>query len=380
MASKHYLFAINHPSQFHVFKNLAKRLMNDGHKCIFFIQKREIIEELVKKEGFEYRFSISPFWRNRLNGQSGLVLRGIIHLLQSSFRVFVFSLFNQIDMYLGTDIVITHVANIFRKPSLVFTDDDFYFTKQYAYLAYPFASYIFAADVVDIGKWKNKKIAYKGNQKLGYLHPNVFKPNIKVLDKYGLEENGYTLIRFVSFNAMHDALHGASSGMDFKILNRLFPIIIQYGKVIINTEFGNTTGYNEYKKDIDPEDMHSLLHYARLFITDSQSMYVEAGLLGTPAIRSNSWVDHKFPVNVIKDLEQNYGLGVSVSPRDDNLMVKKTTELIQNRVKAIWLNKRAKAFDEYTDFSNFLYWFVSEYPQSAKEYNNNPQKVLKNYQ
>ncbi len=48
MAKKHYLFAVNHPSQFHMFKNLARKLIDDGHHCVFFIQQRGIIEDLVK--------------------------------------------------------------------------------------------------------------------------------------------------------------------------------------------------------------------------------------------------------------------------------------------------------------------------------------------
>ena len=83
---RRYLFAVNHPSQFHMFKNLARKLLDDGHHCVFFIQQRGIIEDLVKGCGFEYRFAISPFWREKLKGRIGIFLRGVVHLVQSRCR------------------------------------------------------------------------------------------------------------------------------------------------------------------------------------------------------------------------------------------------------------------------------------------------------
>lgn len=379
MTSKRYLFAINHPSQFHVFKNLAKRLMKDGHTCVFFIQQRDIIEDLVIKEGIAYRHSVSPFWRDKLEGRAGIAVRGILHLAQESFRIFTYSLLHRVDMYLGTDIAITHVARIFRKPSLIFTDDDFYFTKQYAQLAFPYATHIIAADVVDVGKWKSNKIAYKGNQKLGYLHPSVFEPDIKVLDKYGLKENGYTIIRLVNFAALHDSVNQMETGLSLKNIQRILPILKQYGGVIIDTEKKNAPFLKEYQIDIDPEDMHSLLYYARLFVSDSQSMHVEAGLLGTPAIRSNAWVDKSKPLSYIKDIEQNYGLGISISPKDPDLLLKTVSEMVQDGVKEAYREKKRKVFENYIDYSSFLYWFITEYPESLVKYQKNSKEAIQRF-
>jgi predicted glycosyltransferase len=358
-----------------MFKNLAKRLMNDGHKCVFFIQQRNIIEDLVIKEGFAYKYIVSPYWRDHLKGKLGISIRGIMHLLQASFRVFSYSLLNKVDMYLGTDISITYVGNIFRKPSLVFTDDDYYYTKQYAQTAYPFATHILAADVVDIGKWAKKKIAYSGNQKLGYLHPNVFQPDVNVLKKYNLRVNEYSIIRLVNFAALHDSVNQMETGLSHESLQNLMPILSKHGKVILDMENKNNSFFKEYQIDINPEDMHSLLYFARLFISDSQSMHVEAGLLGTPAIRTNAWVDKPKPLNVITDLENRYGLGISISPKNPHLLVNKVSEMIQDGVKESWQDKRDKALKDYIDFTAFLYWFITEYPDSFVMYINNPDSI-----
>lgn len=375
MKTKRYLFVLNHPSQLHVFKNVARKLMNDGHKCIFFIQQRDIVEDLVVKEGFEYRYAVSPYWRKKLKGKYGVSLRGIIHVIQASFRFFNYSLFNRVDMYFGSDASITHVGRLFRKPTFVITDDDYYYIKQLSTLSFPFTTHILAADVVDVGKWEYKKIAYTGNQKLGYLHPNVFKPDISVLEKYGLQKHKYTIIRAVSFEAQHDVTHEIKTGLTSDNVRKMLHVLEKYGEVLISTEY-NVAFFEDYQKAIDPEDMHSLIYYARLFISDSQSMHIEAGLLGTPSIRSNAWVDKPMPLNCIKDIEENLGLGISVSPKDSALLLEKVTEMVHDGVKEIWLDRRKKAFEKYVDYTSFLYWFIKEYPESLKVYRKDPKGTV----
>ena len=367
-----FLFAINHPSQFHMFKNLAIKLIEDNHNCIFFIQQRGIIEDLVIDQGFEYRFLVSPIWRDRLKGRFGIILRGIIHIIQSDVRVLLYSLQNQVDMLLGTDVSITHVGFLLKKVSIVFTDDDFYFIKQYCNLAFPFANHVFAASVVDVGKWEKKRIGYGGNQKTGYLHPQYFKPDPRVLEKYGLCENEYSIIRLVTFAAIHDSVHSVQSGLNASILNQIIPFLKGIGRVIINKEQNDNSGFEEYQVQIDPEDMHSLMYYARLLLTDSQSMHVEAGLLGTPSIRTNQWVDKEKRLHVIDYLENNYGLGISVSPNAPELIISKTKELAGAEMKELWNSRREDFFRENTNFTELLFWFVSQYPNSYKAYVGNP--------
>ncbi len=76
------LFSINHPSQYHMFKYLAKKLIADGNNVIFFIQTRGIIEQLIQADGYEYKYSASPKLRSLFNGKLGIIARGIISLVQ----------------------------------------------------------------------------------------------------------------------------------------------------------------------------------------------------------------------------------------------------------------------------------------------------------
>jgi len=370
--SRRYLFAVNHPSQFHMFKNLARKLLDDGNHCIFFIQQRGIIEDLVKGCGFEYRFAVSPFWRKKLKGRNGVLLRGIIHIIQSYFRILMYCLTNKVDMLMGSDIAIVHVGALLRKISIVRTDDDWFFTKDYCNLAFPFATHVIASNVVDLGKWYHKKIGYDGNQKTAYIHPDYFVPDPKVLDRYGLEEEKYVIIRLVEFSAFHDVLGQIQSGLNEKTLREIITCLSKTTKVIINAEQGDHTEFSRLCLKLDPSDMHSLLYYARLLITDSQSMHIEAGLLGTPSIRTNRWVDCDCKMSVIDYIEVKYGLGVSVSPQQPDELIPKVKELTADGMKIRWQDKRDKFFRENTNTTDFIYWFVTNYPSSYSEYLNNP--------
>ena len=379
LKKRHYLFAVNHPSQFHMFKNLARKLLDDGNHCVFFIQQRGIIEDLVKGCGFEYRFAVSPFWREKLKGKLGIYARGIIHISQSYFRILSYCLRNRVDFLMGTDVPITHVAKLLRKISVVFTDDDHYFIEEFCKLAMPFATHVVASNVVDLGKWKQKKIGYDGNQKTAYIHPAYFKPDRDVLAKHGLEEDRFTIIRLVTFGAMHDAVNQVQTGLNAGFLEEIIPYLSSIGKVVINAEQGDYHEFSEHCLKLDPSDMHSLLYYARLLLTDSQSMHVEAGLLGTPSIRTNNWIDSGLNFNYIDHIEINYGLGVSISPQKPDEVIQKVKDYSNDGVKQQWAEKRNEFFRENTGLTDFLYWFVTGYPDSLREYKMDTQKVLQSF-
>jgi len=365
------LFSINHPSQYHMFKHLAQKLIADGNDVIFFIQARGIIEQLVQSDGFNYRFSTSKKLRIIFKSKYGIILRGIISLLQQEFRIFSYCLAHKVNYLLGTDIAIAHVSFVLRKPSFVFTDDDYVFTKPYCKMAYPFARHIIAPKVANVHIWKNKKLAYLGTQKSAYLHPKYFQPDESVIDKYNLRGWKYFIIRLVTYSALHDSLHGASSGISESVLDRLIPILEKHGKVIISIEDGNLDKYSNYLLKMNPNDMHSLIYYADLFIGDSQSMHVEAGILGTPSIRSNKWVLAKDRVNVIDYLEKKCHLGISIPPDQEDALISEVQLLLESdsKEKSKLLSKQF--FEENTNLTDFLFWLLSEYPASYHKYKAN---------
>lgn len=365
------LFSINHPSQYHMFKNVAKKLVAKENEVIFFIQSRGLIEKLVQSDGFQYKFSSSPKLRSFFKRKYGIIIRGMISLIQQEIRILRFCLSHKVNFLLGTDIAITHVGFLLKIPSLVFSDDDYVFTKPYCNMAYPFASYVITPNVVNVHKWKYKNISYLGTQKTAYLHPDFFQPDVSVIEKYNLKNKRYFLLRLVTFNALHDSLHYVETGISESVLDKLIPMLEAKGQVLISFEGNYNRKYEKYVLNIDPEEIHSILYYADLFICDSQSMHVEAGLLGTPSIRSNKWVVSKYKINVIDYLEKEFGMGYSISPNDSEELLKKVAELLNIKSKKIMKEKREQFFKLNTNFSSFLYWILTNYPESIDKYKAN---------
>ena len=372
------LFSVNHPSQYHMFKHLAKMILKDGGSVIFFIQDRDIIEKLVTSDGFPYKYSASKKLRIFFSGKIGIILRGFIGLVQQEINVFLYSITHRIDFMMGCDIAIAHVGFLLRKKVFVFTDDDYCFIKQYSWMAFPFCTHIIASEVVDVHKWNNKKIAYFGTQKSAYLHPQYFSPDPNVLDKYELSGKRFFIIRLVNFSALHDSIHNAYSGLSEHVVEKLIEFLQKKGSVLINVEKGLNSIFKNYSQRIDPKDMHSLMYYADLLIGDSQSMVIEAALLGTPAIRSNKWVIAKEKVSVIEYLEKKYSLFFSIAPNDDEKILQMVQKLIDPSIKSEWEEKRKTFFSENTNLTDFLFWIITDYKTNIKQIENN-KEIIKEF-
>lgn len=100
-------------------------------------------------------------------------------------------------------------------------------------------------------------------------------------------------------------------------------------------------------------------------------MTTEAGVLGTPAIRCNSFVGENDMGNFI-ELEQKYGLIFNYN--DSDKAIGKAVELIQKPdLKEEWRKKREKLLKDKIDVTAFMVWFIENYPESFKEMKENPE-------
>jgi uncharacterized protein len=93
--------------------------------------------------------------------------------------------------------------------------------KNLAKLAYPNTQTILCPDVCQVGEHNNKKIGYAGYMKLGYLHPNVFKPDSEKLRKYKIS-SPFIIIRLARLSAHHDF---GIKGMNKSLLDQLIQLL-----------------------------------------------------------------------------------------------------------------------------------------------------------
>lgn len=371
------LFSINHPSQYHSLKNLAKNIVNLGGEVVFFIQERGMIGSLAANDGFQYCYSVSPKLRKYFKRPRSVAIRALLSIIQQEFNILKYNLFNKVDFMIGSDIAIAHVGFLMRRKTFIFADDDYVFIKPFCHMVYPFATHIVASKVVDVHKWSHKKIWYHGTQKGSYLHPDYFSPDATVLDRYNLRGTRYFILRLVNFVALHDVQHGTVTGIGDELLKAIIDVLKEKGRIILNLEDGLRSNYAEYVTKIAPKDMHSLMYYADLLVGDSQSMHIEAALLGTPSIRSNKWVTSRHKMSVIDYLETKYRICFSIAPSDTEGIINQIQSLLQPGTKGKWQELRKQYFQENTNLTDFISWIIGNYPKNLEIWKQNSDIVDK---
>jgi predicted glycosyltransferase len=107
-----------------------------------------------------------------------------------------------------------------------------------------------------------------------------------------------------------------------------------------------------------------------MFIGDSQTMTSEAAILGTPAIKCNTFA-HK--LSVPNMLEEKYKLCYSFQTHEFELMCQKIHGLLEKKsLKEDWRRKREHFISDVIDPTSFLVWFIEEYPESKRTMKGNP--------
>lgn len=370
------LFAVNHPAQYHLFKHSFYALKNEGHKVMFVIRDKDILEKLMLADQQPY---VRLITKRVGKGFLSVLSKGAVDILLQESRLFTYCRRHRPDLMVGTDYCITHVGKLLNIPSIVFNEDDFYINRIFCSLAYPFATYIVSPNVCDVGKYTQKKIGYDGYQKLAYLHPSVFTPEQRVAEKYFTETRNYVLIRLVSFSAGHD-VEQHHTGIDEIILNKIIQCCELRGfKIYISSEAPIPLKFVKYELKANVQDMHHIMSFASLFIGDSQSMIVEAAMLGTPSIRFNSFVGK---ISVLNELEEKYKLTTGIHTSQPGKLLKELDEmLVSDDLKSLYQKRRLQMLEDKIDVSGFITWLLSGFPVSLSEMNNNKdsfKKIKKN--
>jgi hypothetical protein len=346
------LIFLSHPAQYLFYKNIIIKLKQHGHTVFVLIKTKDILADLLAKDGCAFH-NILPKGR----GQSKFHI--LLSMFQRDVKLFNFVRKNKVSLMLGTDASVAQIAKLMRIPSITTLEDDYSVIKNLAKLTYPFSSVILVPNVCDVGKWSKKKIGYDGYMKLAYLRPNWFTPDIKKV-KLDLSKP-YFLIRLSGLKAHHDfGIKGISDSLLDEIIDRLK----KSGDVYISAEKDMPASYAKYILKIPVSDIHHYLYYANMLICDSQSMAVEASILGTPSIRISSFSGK---ISVLEELEHKYELTYGISPEKEKLIVEKLDSLLSTaNIKDIFLSRRDKMLKDKIDVTAFMLWFIENYPASAE--------------
>jgi len=335
------LFDIGHPAHVHLFRNAMDILESRGHELKITVRDKDITLELIENYGFNYEV----VGKNRKG-----VLKKALNMLVVDYNLL------KISKRFNPDLIVSagspyaaHVSKLLKKPSIAFVDTEH--ANLTGKLTYPFTN-IVCTPVSFRKSIGSNHIKYSGFHELAYLHPNYFEPDKGVLRELSLTvDDKYSIIRFISWNASHDA---RQSGVNNKM--KYISTLEQYGRVFISSEKNLGDEFQKYKLKIAPEKFHSLLNYAQLYIGEGGSVATEAAILGIPSIHISTTA--KF-CGVFDDLGK-YDLVYTFD--DEHKALEKAQEILSNpKSKESWVHRKNIMLKEMIDVTIFMTKLIEEY-------------------
>jgi len=332
------LFDLNHPAHFHLFKNFIVYLKKNNHKIIITSRNKDILNELLQKQNWDF-YSLSQPGKG--------ILSKFPELISRNKRLINLAIKKNVDLCFGTSVSIAHLTIFTNIPSFNFNEDDDFIDPMYELLTYPFTTKIVNPKEINPKYFFQKRIFHNSLHELAYLHPNNFKPNPEVLKKYHLKKYKYIVIRKSALSATHDI---NARGLNKQILNKLI-------KTINDTKLEYVVSEETiHHQKIAISDMHHILAFAKLLISDSQTMTIEAAVLGVPSIRYNSFSKKS---SVISMLENKFKLTVSLNPQTDKTKLFRLVNkfIFYDKLSYIYQKRKNKLLLEKEDLNKWMIEF-----------------------
>jgi predicted glycosyltransferase len=351
------LIQLSHPAHFHLYKNVAKNLMSEGHKVFILIKTKDILEDLLQQSGLPYYNILKEAHRKSKLGI-------LWDMFVRDWRMLRFVRKNKIDLLTGSTVEVAQVGWLTKKYRVNTGEDDMNVVPLFPKMAGPFMGTILSPRVCNNYSLEPYSVKYESYHELAYLHPNQFVANKEVVEKYFSAETPYFILRFSSLNAYHD---NGIKGINTEIAQRLIDILKPHGRIYITSERELESQFEPYRIKINTLDMHHVMAFATLYIGDSQTMAAEAGVLGVPFVRYNDFVGR---IGYLNELENDYHLGYGIKASETgsaDRMYKVVEDILaMPNLKEEWQTRRQKMLSEKIDYAQFLTWFIENYPESRE--------------
>ncbi|MEZ5165552.1 MAG: hypothetical protein R2695_03325 [Acidimicrobiales bacterium] len=194
-----------------------------------------------------------------------------------------------------------HAGRLARVPVLYDTDDGHVAGLLY-YVAGPLANLIASPTATERSYGRHHR-RYRGYKELFYLHPSRFTPDPSIRGELGLQDGErFHVLRLTAFTASHDV---SEAGMTRTQIDEVISRLSATGRVLISSETPLPADLADRRIASAPERFHHVLAAADLVVGDSQTVCSEAGVIGTPSLRFNTWAG-RHPYQV--ELEERWGL------------------------------------------------------------------------
>jgi len=269
------LVEYSHPAQVHKFKYVLPALVARGWDILILSRDKDVMLELLNKEPIPH-VCLSKAGK-------GLVAMAFELLRRELKSIWYFYKFKPNLALSAHSIAISHISKLFGIPCVIHEDTEHAKLQQRLYM--PFATHIITSTSYT-KDWGKRQIRINSIEPLAYLHPNNFSPESNVLKKYGLTPGTrFAVIRFIAWQAAHDTGFEAPSHNDKEYL---ITSLLEAGaeRIVLTCEDANLIKSDKIIS-IEPQDLHHVLAFASLCVSEGGSVANEAAVLGVPTVLLN---------------------------------------------------------------------------------------------
>ena len=283
-----YLFFTNTPAHVHLYRHAIDRLRDEGHEVLVLGRDYGCTTALLE-------FHDLP---HEIYGVCETTKFSLVRELPAHFaRIFRTTLRYDPDLVFGVGSYAAPAGALARAPVVLITDSEPVAFDQFVSRTLADAiltPYTFRKDL------GNKHFQFRGFKETAYLHPDVFDADDGVRDELGLApDERFAIVRLNAFGSHHDLNHeGFSATQRRDLVSQLADELTVF--VSDEGDEFDANAVDARPFDAHPGYLHDTLAESSLLVTDTQTMATEAALLGTPTIRSNTFVGEKDMGNFIE--------------------------------------------------------------------------------
>lgn len=336
---------ICHVPQYNFYRNLIKRLAEEGNYVYITLLERGKLSMIVNKElSCVKNVKIETIGKHRLNKFSAIWDANFIRLIKLFFYIRKL----KIDVAVSNCMFTCVLGKLFKFKNYAFGDDPQVWDAKPRILFSDLAHFCLY-HLPEYYKLSPKVSVLRTLKEWAYLAPSVYKPNISALEEYGLKPKEYVFLREVSVGTVNYL--GQASGAILNVAN----LIPKDKKVLLSLE-------DKSKRDLYPKewillqeplkDVHSLIYYSAGLASSGDSMAREAALLGVPAYYLG--IRHSMPANLAAADVADFNNEITMPFADwANKLNLSIVELEKNQTQT-----RTQVNEKFIDLNEYMYGLV----------------------